>query len=232
MEVKQTNKKAYSGCIFFREDRDKWCLRMNNSVPKICKHFDSHKDAFEFMVEKNYELNKVKNRIFVYADYVKVHIKDDIYCYMDNTNNTFNILDKYILDCPKKKYIRANKGEERIYLHHLLLGFSYDKETDKEIDHKNNNPRDNRMTNLRAVSHSVNMINTRRMKKSNTNERNIHWDEKKKYYMVRWQEEKITKSKSFTISKYHTKENALQEAVQFRNDYVYQLPDYKLAQSI
>jgi hypothetical protein len=54
--------------------------------------------------------------------------------------------------CDKMK----NGKRERYRLHRLILNYH---QKDKEIDHINRNPLDNRKSNLRLVSHGINMTN-------------------------------------------------------------------------
>ena len=207
---------------------------------KIFKSFKIFEQAFKFLLSKNYELNLVKNRVYLEGNVLKVQIKskDEVYyTFLDDTDENWEILDKYVLSITNG-YVVAQKNGNKTRLHHIILNFQYSKQVDVEIDHIDGNPLNNTKQNLRIVSHSVNNINRRRREKSITNQRNIYWDEKNQIYRVQWYENKVKKNKCFTIKErlinddiVKAKENAFNEAIQFRNSYVYNLPHYKIVYS-
>ena len=231
-EVIRTNIQCFYGAIV-RTKYNKYTVNMRKK--KIFKNFDTYDEALEYLKTKNYELDLVKNRVYVFTDnpdVLEVHVinKDnpDIFTILDNNENTWKVLNNYTLRY-SAGYVKAQKNNTQPLLHHLILDFKYNKLIDNEIDHIDRNPLNNTIKNLRVVSSSVNKINRRRGKNSNTNEKNISWREKDRIYRVNWSENKVKKDKCFTIKEYGSKEEALQRAIEFRNSYIYNLPDYKVS---
>jgi HNH endonuclease len=80
-------------------------------------------------------------------------------------------------------YVQIEISGKRYYAHRLAWFFTYGVWPDGDIDHKNHNKSDNRIDNLRDVSHRVNSINRKSYQKNNThgtlgityNKKNQRW---------------------------------------------------------
>lgn len=73
-----------------------------------------------------------------------------------------------------------------------------------EIDHKNRNPSDNRIENLREVTHQQNIINRKLQSNNKTGLRGISWDQNRK----KWRAAIGINGRTTTIGRYKTKSEA------------------------
>lgn len=60
----------------------------------------------------------------------------------------------------------------------------------KEIDHINGDPQDNRLENLREVTHRENCLNGRRRSRNTSGANGVNWDASRNKWLVRIQTEK------------------------------------------
>ena len=114
-----------------------------------------------------------------------------------------------------KYYIIAlsNNGKRKHFkLHRLLVQHfkHHEWNPDLQVDHINRNSLDNRLENLRCVSHSVNSQNQHIHKTNTSGIKNISYD---KTYNT-WRYMKMINKKTFSKS-FKTKE----EAIEFKNEY-------------
>ena len=91
------------------------------------------------------------------------------------------------------KPLLAGKNSGRIIIHiknkvykahHLAWVYVYGV-WPKEIDHINNDPTDNRISNLRESTRSENLYNKRKTKKNKSGVKGVSWDEDRKKWFVR-----------------------------------------------
>ena len=107
----------------------------------------------------------------------------------------------------------SNNGKiKKFKLHRVLVQhFKPDEwNADLQVDHINRNSLDNRLENLRCVSHSVNQQNTGIRKTNTSGVKNISYSKQNKL----WRYEKMINKKIFYKS-FKTKE----EAIKFKEDY-------------
>lgn len=115
-------------------------------------------------------------------------------------------------------------------MHSLIFGEL--QESTHVIDHINRNPLDNRKSNLREVTRSINATNAKaRSDKNQDLPRGIVYRKedptlrkdgrgKKRYesFEVQWSVEGKRHSKTFSVKKYNGYENALKAAIEFREE--------------
>lgn len=85
------------------------------------------------------------------------------------------LLEEYTWHIGSNDYPKTNLPDGKYaFLHHAIVG--YPVFSGEEVDHINRNPRDNRRSNLRYVSHAINVMNTARAP-GPSNHRNIYLKE-------------------------------------------------------
>ena len=78
--------------------------------------------------------------------------------------------------CADWSYAAAKIKGKKINLHKYLTGY-------KEVDHANQNPSDNRRTNLRDSTHAQNNMNKPKQKGNYSSQyKGVSWDKKKKHW--------------------------------------------------
>ena len=99
-----------------------------------------------------------------------------------NSKSGYSRLDGY-----KKVSIKR-----KTYYEHQLIFFYHHGYFPKEIDHVNGNPSDNRIENLREVTHSQNLANSQKKKKGSSKFKGVCWIKPDKIWMA-----------SITVNKQH-----------------------------
>lgn len=113
---------------------------------KINNNFSTYTNKYD--LSKKYGIGYTKNNEPFYFD-KEDYDKIKKYSWSCHSNN-----EKYIITTKKKD----NGKYERIFMHNLIMN-NINKEN--IIDHKNRKPNDNRKNNLRIVTHSQNIMNTK-----------------------------------------------------------------------
>lgn len=134
-----------------------------------------------------------------------------------------------------KGYVRTtiikNGKKEKIFLHHLVLGFDPKTNKDKVVDHKYGNKSDNRFKKVRIVNRSINSTN-RKPAKTNTGFPYIHFNYENNAYQVSYLENyTVSTSKGFCIdnTKPDDDVNAFFEAFEFNENIRTNTPIYRKA---
>ena len=101
----------------------------------------------------------------------------------------YDLISKYCWHKHQDGYLRAlysyyydDKGKRHnhyILMHRLLLDAD-NTHKDKEIDHINGNPWDNRLCNLRFVTHSQNIQNEKLLRSNTTGHKGVYWNKLEK----------------------------------------------------
>ena len=86
-------------------------------------------------------------------------------------------------------YLRINRHNRNIYLHHFLIGMPIDRSL--QVDHINRNKLDNRKENLRFVTPQENALNKKTAK-------GCYWDKDRGFWVSQIMLEKQTYLGSFT----------------------------------
>jgi hypothetical protein len=83
-----------------------------------------------------------------------------------------------------KGYLIIRLNDDRYLAHRLAWLYVHGVATDGELDHINGNTLDNRLINLREVSHSQNLMNSKIRSDNSTGYRGICWDNQKLKWKV------------------------------------------------
>lgn len=146
---------------------------------------------------------------------------DDLIAYISLYNKHGNIIGEFMIDekrwieikslkwwRSKNGYICSNgkKGKQTILLHRVLT----DCPDGMVVDHINHNKSDNRMCNLRVCTNSTNMLNRKKLSRSNTGELGITKNSRD-YYIIEIDNRYIGCSKDFGKAK-EMRNNALKNS--------------------
>lgn len=118
--------------------------------------------------------------------------------------------------CKTNKYSSINFSKLGTFRCHVLVWLLHNGTIDitKCVDHINGDRQDNRICNLREVTHSENCKN--KPGRSNTGYKNLTWSERFQRYHVYWNVDGKRKSKTFKVTDNCTKDQALSDALSFR----------------
>ena len=64
------------------------------------------------------------------------------------------------------------------YAHRVIWAIVYDEWPRADVDHIDGDPRNNRIENLRNVSHRINMRNAKKQKNNTSGYNGVHWDKR------------------------------------------------------
>ncbi len=185
-----------------------------SSVERIneCKsytNFHNYKYNIRKESSSKQERKRVVNEYIEKEDYYLLHIinlkNEEVYTKIDKED--YERVSNYKWSLKKEKYgerITSNDRKlEKQYLHQFILG----KAEGKVIDHINRDPLDNRKSNLRHTTPSINSTNARARTESKTNIRGVYYRKArpgiaKESWICEWSENGSRHSKSFSIVKY------------------------------
>lgn len=114
------------------------------------------------------------------------------------------------------KYASIHFSKLGTFRCHVLVWLLHNGSIDitKCVDHINGDRQDNRICNLREVTHSENCKN--KPGRSNTGYKNLTWSERWNRYHVYWNVDGKRKSETFKVTDNCTKDQALSDALSFR----------------
>ena len=158
-------------------------------------------------------------------DYVKLYISDDIYCKIDEEDLSTVLQYDWFLHLG---YFYTRTTSKLCALHNIIFPC---KDKTKVVDHINRNRLDNRKSNLRIVTRSINATNAKvRTDKTQLDlprgivyrpedkTPRIDGRGQKRYesFEVQWSIEGKRKTKTFSVNKYGSYEEAKKQAILFR----------------
>lgn len=113
-----------------------------------------------------------------------------------------------------RNYTRVQVGKKIYYAHRIIFMMHYGY-LPAEIDHIDNNPANNCISNLRAASHKQNMLNRKLSSNSTSNHKNVNWKQAANKWVVRI----VVAGKRKTIGYFEDIELANLVAQEARNKY-------------
>lgn len=117
---------------------------------------------------------------------------------------------------PRGDYFRVGLNRESYAVHRVIMALlGYDLST-MVVDHKDGNPTNNKLDNLRVVPQSENLKNLSKRDDNSSGHTGINYSEVSKNWKVNWYENGKRFVKCFTVSKYNSKQLALEAAITFR----------------
>lgn len=111
-------------------------------------------------------------------------------------------------------YNKETKKTRQMTLHRFIIG-----KAAREIDHVNQIKVDNRIANLREVSHSVNMLNRGAQSNTTTGIKGVYFD-KSINRIKRWYTSLQVDGKTYQAGRFNTKKEALQARKELEKKYV------------
>lgn len=147
----------------------------------------------------------MRNEIITREDYAEIKLYDK----MGNEKaralidlEDIDLVKEYRWSLSTLNYVKHNK--ENLYLHRLIMNCP----KSMEVDHINNNPLDNRKTNLRICTHKENLKNMSLSKRNTSGYKGVSWY--KRYN--KWKVRIVYNGKDIHLGYYDT----LDEAIQIR----------------
>lgn len=107
--------------------------------------------------------------------------------------------------------------KEAYFSHRIIWVICHGKSPKLEIDHINGNSNDNRITNLRDVSHSINLRNQRLHKKNTSGVSGVQWSKSTN----KWSAGVIVDNKTFNFGLFTNKDEAAAVVKEFRRKNVF-----------
>jgi len=109
----------------------------------------------------------------------------------------------WVTECSGRKYKKMTVNKKTIYVHHAIFlmhhGF-----LPKYIDHKDGNPLNNKIENLRAATQSQNMGNSKMSNKNTSGYKGVTWRKDTK----KWLAQIMINGKHISLGSYAKKEEA------------------------
>jgi hypothetical protein len=154
---------------------------------------------------------KFRNKVRIEGDtaYITVNVRKQPVEYMFDVDQLEKIMSfGYSVGyATKLEYPAFKTPQGTILLHRCLTGAP----EGTYVDHKDSNPRNNRLSNLHVGTQGDNLANPTSNFKTNTGHKNITWKESEQRFLV-----KIQRNKKQIFRRFKT----IEEAVEFRNSYL------------
>lgn len=148
-----------------------------------------------------------------FTDYIVFMNKKKIY------NKKLNIFIKPYMDKSTgyyKIHLTKNKKQYTLYYHRILAEcFLKNLHNFETVDHIDINPQNNKITNLRWASRTLQSINKNIYNNNKTGFRGVLYNKKSKFYIASWHLDKKKFQKSFSVNKFGDKE-AKKLAIEYR----------------
>ena len=117
----------------------------------------------------------------------------------------------------KDKYIRVTIDRKLYYAHRLAWLHFYGVYPKKYLDHKDRNPQNNSITNLREATHSENMKNRKRQKHNTSGQSGVAYRKDN----GKWRASINHVGKRINLGTFTTKEEAIAERIKYEKIYNY-----------
>lgn len=187
------------------------------------KHGENEKNYFEYLDGDldNCSADNIRANYYSY-DIVRYMSKDILvanicdYEILLNEEFYLNALHRYNFRPVRNNnivyFVSENTGRN-IRLHQAVMKYYYPNEMlTGVIDHYNHNTLDNTIENLKHTNHIINSMNNFNIRPQ--------WNEDKQCWKIRYRVDGVGHSKSFSVYKYKSKENAYDNSIKYINDIV------------
>lgn len=172
-----------------------------------CYHKEVNKEKAKKLFTKEF------NEHVIDANVVKIFTTNDRYCIIDLED--LEKIKHFRWVCDNYGYWSVTKDKKKIKLHRLIMDCI---EENREVDHINGNPSDNRKENLRIVSHQENTWN-QKMRTNNKSGITGIWYDKREERTKHWVAEIKVNGKKIALGSFSTKEEAIQAREFAENQY-------------
>jgi len=192
-------------CLICGRIEDQTHIVQTHGIPLCCKHHHQFRTKGHFSETSIYS----PNDYIIHEDYAEILLRNKKNKHIASALIDLDDVEKCKLHKwhlkDKLKYVCCSIGKKNISLHRYILEYC----GNKDIDHININPLDNRKSNLRIVTRSENRVNTKKSK-----EKCIYLTKSNKWRL------KIYRYNKFVFDKvYETKNEAIQAKEAFLKEF-------------
>lgn len=159
-------------------------------------------------------------------DYIRLYLSENVSCKIDEEDLPIVLQYNWFFHL---RYFYTRTETKLMALHSIIFKCN---DKSKVVDHINRDRLDNRKSNLRLVSRSINATNAKiRSDKTQNLPRGVTYRPenkeqrkdgkgKKRYesFEVQWSMNGVRKTRTFSVKKYKTKEEAQKQAIKFREE--------------
>ena len=152
---------------------------------------------------------------------------DRYYTVVESTPSMCKVLTDIRFYCKKdqggRPYAASTINGRTVHLHHFILPVC----CGQDVDHKDNDPLNNRIENLRYTSHRINRINAKRRTTNKSGINGLHRRKNTSSWIAGWYPEiHVRKTKCFSDAKFGGEEAAKQAAIKYLEEQQKLCPDY------
>jgi hypothetical protein len=163
--------------LHYGEDPSHWVLHLNGdkSDLRICNLVLYESESTYLLIRKKHAVG----RAAIDDDWIRSNVSycsESGFIFIDSCGEKTRTENETV--CNGKEYMISRIGPRRILSHRLAWFLNYGAWPIGVIDHENHNGRDNRIVNLRNVTHAVNLRNAKRSKANKSGVTGVYWNKK------------------------------------------------------
>jgi len=204
----------------------------NKQGKQLYKTFDTYELAFRFIRDYNIKHNLVKNVVYDYGDHLRVSLSKGQVMLFDHVD--LPLVNRHVICAmlhPRhttysaRTRIRENKRNRAVGFHNLIMDHI---PADSTVDHINKIPLDNRRSNLRIASLTIQGINRKAPKNNTSGTVGVSFQKARKHWVAGWSENMKYYVKHFRCDVLGYDE-AKRQAIEYRKNKERTLPSYREA---